>query len=201
MPAVESLDFRSFARRFSPNGGMPPSELLTTLRKQRKDLNPTGWMLIECHMVDSSRFGDRMVIAYGPTCTIHEVPTHPFSPRGLASDMSVVVATMPVDNLPENDPIESYDRTACSPHQLCEDVDGKLWEFISYPWQDDTPVPDDGFTRIHVRVPGDPTTLRMVRAIDMFPQKKGCQCAELGEFYYRDERNTPPSLTKKGKKS
>jgi hypothetical protein len=67
MPAVESLDFRSFARRFSPNGGMPPSELLTTLRKQRKDLNPTGWMLIECHMVDSSRFGDRMVIAHRPT--------------------------------------------------------------------------------------------------------------------------------------
>lgn len=195
MPTVESPDFRSFARRFSVNGGMPPSELLTTLQTQRKNLNPTGWMLIECPMVDSSHFGERTVIAYGPTCTIHEVPSHPFSPRGLASDMSVVVATLSADNLPESDPVEGYDREVYKPHQLCEDVDGKPWEFIGYPW------PDDLFTRVLVRVPGDPTTMRVVRAIDMFPQRKECQCAELGEFYYRDERNTPPSPPKKkGKK-
>ena len=51
-----------------------------------------GWMLLECHVLDGSRLGELTLLPYGPGCTFMTPPDHPVSPRGLASDMSVVVA-------------------------------------------------------------------------------------------------------------
>lgn len=51
-----------------------------------------GFMLLRAELMDSSWFGQHTILPYGPGCTWKEVPDHPLSPRGLASDTSVVVA-------------------------------------------------------------------------------------------------------------
>lgn len=56
---------------------------------------PDGFMLLECQDFASSHMGSYVMLPYGPKNTYHAPPTHPVSPRGLASDMSVVVATCP----------------------------------------------------------------------------------------------------------
>jgi len=52
----------------------------------------SGWMLLECAMLDGSRLGELTILPFGPGCTFKAIPGHPVSPRGLASDMSTVVA-------------------------------------------------------------------------------------------------------------
>jgi hypothetical protein len=59
-----------------------------------------GWMLLECQVMDGSRLGSLTILPYGPNNTFARVPDHPISPRGLASDMSVVVGVLPAENLP-----------------------------------------------------------------------------------------------------
>lgn len=67
-----------------------------TLDNQVKKYQPEGFMILECEQFDSSRFGDRVVLPFGPNNTFKEVPNHPVSPRGLASDMSVPIGTLSV---------------------------------------------------------------------------------------------------------
>jgi hypothetical protein len=61
------------------------------------------------------------------------------------------------------------------PHLLCQDSRGETLEFISFPW-----VSDDREPRIlvNVRVPGDCTTMRTVRAEAMDPKGIRCSCKE-----------------------
>ena len=66
-------------------------ETETLLADRNKRLNPYGWLLLECQMFDSSRLGLRTLMSFGPENTWKSIPTHPVSPRGLASDMSVVL--------------------------------------------------------------------------------------------------------------
>ena len=63
----------------------------TSLAEHVEKFNPYGWMLLECHMLDSSYLGQRTMLPFGPDNTYKAIPTHPVSPRGLASDMSVVL--------------------------------------------------------------------------------------------------------------
>ncbi len=56
---------------------------------------PDGYFLAECQVLDSSRLGSYVILPYGPNNTFQAPPDKPFSPRGLASDMSVVVAVAP----------------------------------------------------------------------------------------------------------
>lgn len=51
-----------------------------------------GLFITECRMLDSTYMGERFVIPYGPKNTFEKPPTVPFSPRGLASDTSIVIA-------------------------------------------------------------------------------------------------------------
>lgn len=60
-----------------------------TIQKNRE---VSGWCLLECQMLGGSRMGELTLLPYGPGCTYKAPPTHPVSPRGLASDMAVVVA-------------------------------------------------------------------------------------------------------------
>jgi len=69
------------------------------------------------------------------------------------------------------------------PHRLAKDVEGRLWEFISYPWL------DDPYPKVMVRVPGDPTTMKEAMVFDMDPEHYDCLCDDLGEFYFVDDRN------------
>jgi hypothetical protein len=97
----EKLTFAEFAKRYCERQQNEPSELLKILQDQKVRYQPTGWMLLEAQLLDSSYMGSLVILPYGPNNTYKEPPTHPVSPRGLASDMSVVVAVLPSEDLPD----------------------------------------------------------------------------------------------------
>ena len=69
-----------------------PEKLESILNVQTQQYRPKGFMLLRCDMMDSSYFASRTILPFGPNNTFKEIPDHPISPRGLASDMSVVEA-------------------------------------------------------------------------------------------------------------
>lgn len=69
-----------------------PLELCHILDDQIEKYNPDGFMLLRCVMLDSSYFGSRAILPYGPNNTFKTPADKPFSPRGLASDISEVEA-------------------------------------------------------------------------------------------------------------
>lgn len=97
---IESLGFDEFARRYCERQEQTPDGLRAILTKQKALYSPTGWMLLQCIVLDSSRLGSMVILPYGGSATIKEVPDRPFSPRGLCSDISEVVATMPAEVFP-----------------------------------------------------------------------------------------------------
>jgi hypothetical protein len=98
----ETLTFAAFAARYCARHESTPDDLKTTLNNQRDKFSPVGWMLLECQQLDSSRLGSLTILPYGPNNTFKAPPTQPVSPRGLASDTSVVVALLPTENLPKD---------------------------------------------------------------------------------------------------
>lgn len=88
------LTFDEFAKRYCARQDSTRGQLLNTLQSHRQRFNPTGWMLLECQVLDSSRLGSYTILPYGPHNTFKEPLTRPISPRGLASDISVVVALL-----------------------------------------------------------------------------------------------------------
>ena len=97
----ETLDFPTFAARYCERQDSTPDKLRETLQAQQERYHPEGWLLLECQDFDSSRFGSLTILPYGPQNTFTVPPDTPISPRGLASDMSVVVAILPASALPE----------------------------------------------------------------------------------------------------
>lgn len=98
--AVPTLTFTEFAARYCERQMQTPDLLKEVLSNQRfNNEPPSGWMLLECAMMDSSRFGSYTILPYGPNNTFKSPPDRPISPRGLASDMSVVAAILPIENL------------------------------------------------------------------------------------------------------
>lgn len=95
----ETLDFPAFAARYCERQEQTPEGLFAVLSAQRERYQPEGWMLLECQAFDSSRHGSLTILPYGPNNTFRQPPDQPISPRGLASDMSVVVAILPAGNL------------------------------------------------------------------------------------------------------
>ena len=98
--AVPELTFEAFAEKYCERQMSSPIGLMGTLRTQRDKFRPVGWMMLECQMMDGSRLGELTILPFGPNNTFKAIPDHPISPRGLASDMSVVVAVLPMANLP-----------------------------------------------------------------------------------------------------
>lgn len=96
---MDTLNWTEFAKRYCERQQQTPDGLKAILAAQADKYSPEGWMLLECHMMDSSRLGDLAILPYGPNNTFKAVVDHPVSPRGLASDMSVVVAILPRQNL------------------------------------------------------------------------------------------------------
>lgn len=94
-----TLSFDEIAALYCETQEQTPSGLRTMLRDMVKRFEPDGFLLAECAMLDSSRVGERVIIPYGPRNTLKTPPEQPFSPRGLASDTSVVVGVMPVASL------------------------------------------------------------------------------------------------------
>lgn len=92
------LTFHDFAAKYCERQEQTPEGLREIFTRQKELYNPDGWMLLECQQFDSSRFASFTILPYGGTATYKEPPTHPVSPRGLASDMSIVVALLPVES-------------------------------------------------------------------------------------------------------
>ena len=88
----EKLSQKEFIARYCERQELTHLGLLQILEAQREKYHPIGFMLLECVDMSSSRLGDLTILPYGPNNTFKEPPTRPISPRGLASDMSVVVA-------------------------------------------------------------------------------------------------------------
>lgn len=99
-----TLTFAEFAKKYCDRQQQSFAGLRAIFTRQKELYNPDGWMLLECHMLDSSRIGSLTILPYGGTATYKEPPTHPISPRGLASDMSTVVALLPVGKFNEVTP-------------------------------------------------------------------------------------------------
>lgn len=95
----ETLTFDIFADRYCERQEQTKQGLRGILEMQKRKFQPKGFMLLECQMFDSSFMGSLTILPYGPNNTYKEVPTHPVSPRGLASDTSVVVAVLPAEAL------------------------------------------------------------------------------------------------------
>lgn len=97
--AVETLDYKAFAARYCERMENTPMVLRATLSEQREAYKPDGWMLLECVDMSSRYLGHYVILPYGPNNTFKEPPTRPISPRGLASDMSSVVAILRAGDL------------------------------------------------------------------------------------------------------
>jgi hypothetical protein len=91
--------FQEFARPYCETQKQTPEGLREVLVEQRKRYQPDGWFLLRFVDFCSSRFGQHVILPYGPNNTHKAVPTGIVHPHGLASDSSEVVATLTADQV------------------------------------------------------------------------------------------------------
>jgi hypothetical protein len=91
---MNKMNLEEFVSRYCAKQKQTPIGLINRLKEQKAKWNPEGWMLLECAMLDSVRFGQLCILPYGPNNSLKTVPDHPFSPRGLASDQSIVIGVL-----------------------------------------------------------------------------------------------------------
>lgn len=105
MMGTPEIPFAEFAKLYYYDHPMAdePEQLRLVLRAKAAEYTATGFFMLECRMMDSSRFGERVILPFGGKSTHTAIPDHPVSPRGLASDMSVAIAWIPRGAL-EKDP-------------------------------------------------------------------------------------------------
>lgn len=91
--AVELLNRESLIARYAAGSNVPAESVAERLWQQEMDYQPDGWMLLQCaYLSGAAHAGELSILPYGPKNTYKEIPETPISPRGLASDMSVVIA-------------------------------------------------------------------------------------------------------------
>lgn len=91
---IPKLTFDEFAKMYCIRQVQTPEGLKAIFTRQKELYKPDGWMMLECQMLGGARFGHLIILPYGGDATYKTIPDHPISPRGLASDMSVVVALL-----------------------------------------------------------------------------------------------------------
>jgi hypothetical protein len=96
------MTFAEMAALYCETQECEVEQLRQRLIDQINTWEPNGWMLLECQMLDSSWMGSRVVLPFGPLNTFKEIPNHPISPRGLASDMSTVIGWIDAAELKES---------------------------------------------------------------------------------------------------
>lgn len=89
---IPKITIEELVRRYCERQEATVEEISTRLGTIQGKMQVQGFMLLECQMLDSSYMGSLTILPYGPGCSFKEVPMHPLSPRGLASDTSLVVA-------------------------------------------------------------------------------------------------------------
>lgn len=98
---MDPSTWEDFAELYCERQESDPTTLRDRLREVATVYKPEGFLIAECVMMDSSRFGSRVILPYGGGATLKEPPNRPFSPRGLASDQSEVIAILRVEDLPK----------------------------------------------------------------------------------------------------
>lgn len=94
------MNWEDFADRYCKTQEQVPEGLAEILRDQIARYSPDGFFMAECKMLGSSFCGQVVVLPFGPRNTFKSIPDHPFSPRGLASDMSVAIGSIKVEEVP-----------------------------------------------------------------------------------------------------
>ena len=85
---MKELPYAEFSALYCDTQVQTPGGLANVLHRQLQLLNPEGWFIARCVMLDSSRLGTRVILPFGGKATHSVVPDGTFSPRGLASDIS-----------------------------------------------------------------------------------------------------------------
>ena len=90
--AARKMTWEEFATRYCETQEQTPEGLAELLCEKIKMFSPRGFFLGEAQIFGSSWFGQVVILPYGgKENTFKEVPDHPFTPRGLASDTSVAI--------------------------------------------------------------------------------------------------------------
>lgn len=71
--------------------GAEAAPLSERLKKQEDLYEPDGFLLLECNLFDSEKYGKRYALPYGPRNTHTKISTKPFTVDGLASGMVSVM--------------------------------------------------------------------------------------------------------------
>jgi len=95
---VKTLGWDEFAALYCATQEQTPEGLASLLRSNAKTFQPEGFLIAECQVL-GSRWPPRIILPYGGSATLPSPPEGFFSPRGLASDQSVVIALLPIDGL------------------------------------------------------------------------------------------------------
>ena len=97
---MNPVDWDEFADLYCDTQEQTPEGLRDVMQSVAHVFQPDGFLIAECGLLDSSYFGQRVVLPFGGGATLPEPPKGPFSPRGLASDQSLVLATIKADQIP-----------------------------------------------------------------------------------------------------
>jgi hypothetical protein len=89
---MEQITKAELLKRYTQRQAADMVDLIDRMVKIANGRDVAGWFIAECQALDSSRAGELVILPFGLGCTFKEPPAQPFSPRGLASDMSVAVA-------------------------------------------------------------------------------------------------------------
>lgn len=90
MPNTLTLD--AMVQEYLTRQEGDPAEVRAQLDSFHSLFQSRGVVLLECQMLGSSKLGEYTLVAFGPRNTLKDIPAHPISPRGLASDMATVKA-------------------------------------------------------------------------------------------------------------
>lgn len=92
--APPSLSWDELATKYCEKQEITREGLRARLKALVDRYSAEGFMLLEAADMSSSWCGQLTILPYGGSATYREVPTHPISPRGLASDMSTVIGVL-----------------------------------------------------------------------------------------------------------
>jgi hypothetical protein len=98
---ADKMTWPNFAARYCKTQDETPEGLADRLAAQAVAYEPDGFFIAEAQLLDSSWFGQVVILPFGPRNTFKTVPDHPFSPRGLASDTSVAIGWVDVKDVPQ----------------------------------------------------------------------------------------------------
>ena len=98
---MTTMTFDQLASTYCSRQKCEPYQLRELLIAQRDKFNPDGWMLLECADMCSSHYSGYTILPFGPNNTYKTAQDKNalISPRGLASDASVVVGIMRKEDL------------------------------------------------------------------------------------------------------